>query len=91
MSTIYGYVTPFDGRRWRVSFDVPDEHGAVVVGAVTENFALKIMAVLWAATKAKELHARTGGTVSVRIQKTNGQWQEERTYPKSRDPVETVG
>jgi hypothetical protein len=28
---------------------------------------------------------------SVRIQKTNGQYQEERTFPRSRDPRESKG
>ncbi len=37
----------------------------------------------------KEILGKEGG--SVKIQKENGKFQEERTYPKSEDPIKSKG
>ncbi len=40
--------------------------------------------------KAKEFILKNGGG-SLKIHKVNGRIQEERTYPKSKDPIQTKG
>lgn len=43
------------------------------------------------ATKGGVLEKAVGGEGSVKIQKENGRFQEERTYPRSKDPRESKG
>ena len=43
------------------------------------------------ATKGGALKKAVGGEGSVKIQKENGRFQEERTYPRSKDPRESKG
>lgn len=43
------------------------------------------------ATKGGALEKAVGGTGSVKIQKENGRFQEERTYPGSADPQKSPG
>jgi hypothetical protein len=43
------------------------------------------------ATKGGVLERAVGGNGSVKIQKENGRFQEERTYPGSKDPKKSPG
>jgi hypothetical protein len=43
------------------------------------------------ATKGGALKRAVGGEGSVKIQKENGRFQEERTYPRSKDPRRSKG
>ena len=43
------------------------------------------------ATKAGALEKATGGNSSVRIKKMDGKIQEERTFPRAKDPKKTPG
>ena len=43
------------------------------------------------ATKRGVLEKATGGNSSVRIKKENGRIQEERTFPRKKDPKKTPG
>jgi hypothetical protein len=43
------------------------------------------------ATKGGVLKQATGGDASVKIQKQNGRFQEERTFPRSKDPKNSKG
>lgn len=60
-------------------------------GIVDEPFFLKMMAMPYAIRVSRELHEKTGRTVSLMVQKKNGRWQEERTYSRSGDPRRTPG
>ena len=44
-----------------------------------------------AATRGGVLERAVGGEGSVKIQKENGRFQEERTYPRSKDPRRSKG
>lgn len=56
-----------------------------------ENFRIKLFAQMYAIRLAKETVARTGNPISLLIMGKDGQWVEERTYPRSADPTGSPG
>ena len=64
--------------RWDLTNDKTDK--------VVKTFSAKTDA-----TARGILKKATGGNSSVKIQKENGKFQEERTFPKSADPKKTKG
>jgi len=65
--------------KWNLTNDKTDK--------VVKSFETKDAAT--AAGALKKAIGKEGG--SVKIQKTNGKFQEERTYPKSEDPKSSKG
>ena len=64
--------------RWDLTNDKTDK--------VVKTFSAKTDA-----TARGILKMATGGNSSVKIQKENGKFQEERTFPKSADPKKSKG
>lgn len=64
--------------RWDLTSDSTDR--------VVKTFNVKA-----GATKANALKSAVGGVGSVKIKKVNGRFQEERTYPRSKDPKSSPG
>lgn len=72
---------PFEGK-WRVAVDYGEQ-------GYSETFLTKFFALRYAAKTAKEIHEKSGETVSLKVKKKNGRYQEERTY--GLDPARTPG
>jgi hypothetical protein len=81
MEKLTKYTADYNEKRdnWRVTNDATDRVVATfdTKGDMTQRGALK------------EAIGSAGG--SVKIQKVNGRFQEERTYPRSRDPKASKG
>lgn len=78
-------VSPDRPKGWTLKADFGET-------GYTEDFRTKFFAVRHAVSLAKELvRDRPLTTVSLMIQRRDGRWQEERTYPRSRDPRRSKG
>ena len=80
MSNLPKFTLEYNERkeRWDLTNDKTDR--------TVKTFATKEKA-----TKGGALRKPSETTQSVKIQKENGVYQEERTYPGSRDPKESKG
>jgi len=75
-------LAPNPDEGWRVAIDYGE-------AASHTFFKTKFFALLYARGEAKKIHRQTGRTVSLKIKKKDGRYQEERTYGP--DPAETRG
>lgn len=75
-------------RKYTLEYNERTERWALenAAGKAVKSFATKA-----AATRGGVLKRAIGGEGSVRIQKENGRFQEERTFPRSRDPRRSKG